>query len=809
MSALNPDDLQVAIGKCLSHSEAERIQAHAYLSECEGSSEFLPLMFKCFVALQHADFNASLQVLIYIKNTIKRMMAARTNRRFFKPNTNVDNTKIEETMGMVRTAVLELAQSSYDPRIEKQTIEIIGAIAWKDFPAKWESLAQYLLRGLESARAQILSENNGKESVESLSPTLRGQLQKFIAIYRVVMKEQMRKKLQPSKAHFYKLARPFIEATYSLVLLFDSGFQRIFSGSVAIALSDQDVSILKIGYSLDKLVLSVAFCGFNPTELATQNEKDLIEVRLIHKYLEKLKCYMDLIQAACKSSAEVSFKLLCKFSKGIFDKLSEMQHTEAVIMFSLLDQYLGGALAFLFMASENFFPEELQRACLLCLHRVLDTSVYSGQNSGALITGKYSGIVASSTKSRNFEEYMSKAKAAFSSFFSATTVVNLFDLIVSRYLPIKSIDSWVNDPEGFIEQEDDNFIHEFESDKESSISYLAYSILEQLLTHFPVVCAKQIKKYVENLTTGKLQSYDIFIQDAIYNAIAMMPKVYSQDLLAELPDLKPEAFLSFLEAQIVSSRTPMHSHVLQRRYTILIAKWLEFVQKENVLGYLKSVVKIMIETDQLVLKFHACIAMKRILDFLSGKSSSQGGNGDANLGASNGTGLKSVERTINYEELLASSAKVIVDVFTRFNSAKIVWTMMNLLTLLIEKCQYRCNENIIQVLQLSNFSALFSFKHELVQEALIEMCKALVMSFPSSIAMLELCIHLIDLRLTVILLLTVIGEDKQYKRVYVLAICAKDGKFWSRGSDFAKEPVHQIRREFADSDEQARDRVGL
>eukprot|EP00826_Nyctotherus_ovalis_P006863 TRINITY_DN11675_c0_g1_i6.p1 TRINITY_DN11675_c0_g1~~TRINITY_DN11675_c0_g1_i6.p1 ORF type:complete len:378 (-),score=80.47 TRINITY_DN11675_c0_g1_i6:411-1544(-) len=373
------------------------------------------------------------------------------------------------------------------------------------------------------------------------------------------------------------------------------------------------------------------------------------------------------------------------------------------------------------------------------------------------------------------DRYMGKAKIAFNSFFNAATVVNLFDLIVSRYLPIKSIDSWVSDPESFIEQEDDNFIHEFESDKESSISYLAYSILEQLLTHFPIVCAKQIKKYIENLTTGKLQSYDIFIQDAIYNAIAMMPKVYSQNLLAELPDLRPETFLSFLEGQIASSQIPMHSHVLQRRYTILIAKWLESIQRENVLKYLGSVVKIMIETDQLVLKFHACIAMKRILDFLSGKSSSQGGDEDGNSGASNGRSPKSVERIINYEELLTSSAKVIIDVFTCFNSAKIVWTMMNLLTLLIKKCQYRCNENIIQVLQLSNFSALFSFKHELVQEALIEMCKALVMSFPSSVAMLKLCVHLIDLRLTVILLFTVIGEDKQYKRVYVLVICAENG----------------------------------
>jgi hypothetical protein len=634
--------------------------------------------------------------------------------------------------------VLGLVQNNYDVRIEKQVIEIIGVIAYNDFPAKWEKLAQYLLCGLESAKVQIVNENKGKETIEILSPTLTAQLQKFIAIYKAVIKAQMRKKLEPSKAHFYKLAKPFLEATYSLVLLFDSAFHRILSNGVSATLNNLDTTILKIGYSLDKLILSVVFCGFNQLELTSQT--DIIEIKLIHKYLDKLKCYIDLIQAACKQSAEQSFTLLCKFSKGILDKLSDMQHTEAVIMFTSLEQYLNVVLAFLLMASESYFPEELQRACLLCLHRVLDTVIYSEKDSKMLVSGKYSGIVVSSTKSRNFEEYMAKAKSAFNSFFSSAAVINIFDLVVSRYLPIKSMDGWVNDPEGFIEQEDDNFIHEFESDRESSITYLAYSILEQLLTRFPIICAKQIKKYIENLVGGKLQSYNILIQDAIYNAISMIPKIYSHNLKSEISNLKPETFLTFLEEQFTSTQNPMHSYILQRRYMVLITKWIEFIQQENILKYLANITKIMTDTDQLVLKFHACLAMKHIFDFLSGKYSEQGE-----------VSARDIEKLINYEELLASSAKVIISVFTCFNSAKVVWTMMNLLTLLIEKCQYRCNENILQVLELTNLSTLFSFKHGLVQDALIEMCKALVMSFPTSMAMLRLSVHLIDLRLTVTL----------------------------------------------------------
>jgi len=740
MSVLSLGNAQMAIQKCLSHNETERKQAYDYLSECESNNDFLPIMFECFVTLQNTD--AGLSALIYIKNTIKRMMAIKHNRKVPKSNTALNKAEMEETMTKVRDMVLELVQNNYNEKVEKQVIEIIGVIAYNDFPAKWEKLAKYLLCGLESAKTQIINENKGKQTIETLSPTLITQFCKFISIYRTVIKEQMRKKLEPTKAHFYKLAKAFLEATYSLVLLFDSAFQRIFSNGVSITLIDLDTTILKIGYSLDKLMLSVVFCGFNQSELGTQT--DLIEIKLIHKYLEKLKCYIDLIQAACKCSAEQPFTLLCKFSKGILDKLSDMQHKEAIIMFTSLEQYLNGVLAFLLMGSESYFPEELQRACLLCLNRVLDTTIYKEKDSKMFISGKYSGVVISSTKFRNLGEYIAKVRLGFNSFFNAKTVINLFDLIVSRYLPIKSIDNWVSDPEGFIEQEDDNFIHEFESDRESSISYLAYSILEELLARFPVICAKQIKKYIENLTTGKLQSYDISIQDAIYNAISMMAKIYSLNLKSELPNLKPETFLTFLEEQITSTQIPMHSYILQRRYIILITKWIELIQEENILKYLANITKIMTNTDQLVLKFHACLAMKLILDFPSGKSSDQ---------SETNTTLRDIKKLINYEELLTSSAKVIIHVFTCFNSAKVVWTMMNLLTLLIEKCQYRCNANIIQILELASLSTLFSFKHGLVQEALIEMCKALVMSFPSSMPILRLSIHLIDIRLIVIIYL--------------------------------------------------------
>ncbi|MDR3549188.1 MAG: hypothetical protein P4M11_13165 [Candidatus Pacebacteria bacterium] len=690
------------------------------------------------------------------------------------------SAKFEETKTKVREAVLVLLQQPDEPDspgIGKQIIEILGGIARQDFPAKWESLVRFLLGGLETIRQQIIKENEGRDVITTLSPSLVGQMLKFIAIYKTVIKEQGKKKMMPSKAHFYKLAKSFLQATHSLVTLFDAAMQRIFSSllaTVPLSLGQYNENVLRIGYSLDKILLSVTSCGFNPTDLITQ-EATSPEPQLIQNYIDKLGYYMALVENIYKRSMErpeetealkQPFNFICKSAKGIFDKLSDIQFSEPVVMYKSLDKYLTVTMNYVSVSVQSLFPEELQRACLLCLHQVLNTIVYNDRDIKSLMSSKYSGIVASPVKFRNLEVFMLKSRDLFVAFFAPATVVNLFDLIVSRYLPLKSISLWETDPEAFIEQEDDPFTHEFESDRESSMSYLAYNILEQLLTNFPAVCAKQVKKYVDNLVSGKMKGYDILLQDAIYNAIEMLPKIYGQHSIEDQPDLKPEAFLKYLEGEIVNAPVPIQGNILKRRYIILITKWLDYINRirffvklsigGDVLNYLGNVVKIMCSTSELVLKFHCCMALRKILMFLEGAHLKRNiyGDSDGQLADPKESGpilaeLRAIEKQINYVELLGASARVIIDVLNSFTMPKLVWAMINLLTLLVEKCQFRCNENVLAILENTNFLSLLNNKYELIQDALVDMCKALVRSFPSSAGMLKLSLHVVDVRLTV------------------------------------------------------------
>jgi len=766
---LTLENVKIALQKCLSLVESERKQAYEYLTECENNSEFVLMLLQCFLNPNITDFNTKLQSLIYLKNTITRKWSTSPNRHLFKSNITMigGNAKFEEAKSKVREIVLSLIQQTYGTQMDRQIIEILAGISKHDFPAKWEALAEYILKGLEAAKIQILAENTGKDVISSISPGLYTNLQKFILIYKTVIREQAKKKMQPTKANFYKLAKPYMEATYSIIGLFDNALQKILNStftSTGLYMENFDQNMMKIGHALDKNLLRVASCGFNPSDSLTQPEQNMIEIQLISKYIEKLEYYLKTLSIIFQisqqkpESAELlraPSQLIQKFARGIFDRISEMQFSEPVIMYNSLEKYSQITMQYLSACVQANFSENLQRACLLAFHRVLNTVVYN-ENDVKSITGssKYSGIVASPVKFRNFETFILKARSAFNNFFNPANIVNLFDLIVSNYLPIKSISLWETDPETFIEQEDDTFTHEFESDRESSISYLSYSILEQLLSHFPVVCAKQVKKYVENLTSGKMTSYNILLQDAVYNAIEMLPKIYALKLKTEISPLKANSFLSYLEKDIISQTIPIHSHILKRRYIILVMKWLEFIPTNEILPYLGNIVKIMCETDQLVLKFHCCMAVRNILSFLEGSHLKRRDYDESDLSVPKENQiimaeLRNIEKQINYAELLTSSARVIIDVLNSFKTPKLVWAMINLLTLLIEKCQYNCNEGIIPILEATNFASLFSIPQELIQEALIDMAKALVLSFPASPAMIKLSFHIIDIRLTV------------------------------------------------------------
>jgi hypothetical protein len=164
-----------------------------------------------------------------------------------------------------------------------------------------------------------------------------------------------------------------------------------------------------------------------------------------------------------------------------------------------------------------------------------------------------------------------------------------------------------------------------------------------------------------------------------------------------------------------------------------------------------NVVSIMCFSAELVLHFHGCLAISRIIGYLDGSSEEKQdkASGAPDRKEKPMPELRALERNIDYPGLLRSLAPLIISGLSACALPKLVWTMTTTMTTLIDKCRYRCDEELLRILDNANFSVVFGTKHELVQDALIDMCKVLILSFPTSLSTLRLSLLLVDTRLSV------------------------------------------------------------
>ena len=91
----------------------------------------------------------------------------------------------------------------------------------------------------------------------------------------------------------------------------------------------------------------------------------------------------------------------------------------------------------------------------------------------------------------------------------------------------ENINSWQNDPESFIELEDENnFINEFDLDSACSINFLAHMLIEKLISQMYPTCYPFIKDDLLNqYFNGSLKFQSEFVEDALMSIVGMLAKI--------------------------------------------------------------------------------------------------------------------------------------------------------------------------------------------------------------------------------------------------------------------------------------------
>jgi hypothetical protein len=137
----------------------------------------------------------------------------------------------------------------------------------------------------------------------------------------------------------------------------------------------------------------------------------------------------------------------------------------------------------------------LRKLALFAIYRVVNTTIYNLGNKNDGGHSEQGGILVSPVKFKNFEPQIAIATEQYIHVFEApiTNSENereqtrqdgarkILELVTHRFLSQLELESWQNDPEYFIENEDEHFLLEYDLEADCSINLLALHLIEKLL----------------------------------------------------------------------------------------------------------------------------------------------------------------------------------------------------------------------------------------------------------------------------------------------------------------------------------------
>lgn len=113
--------------------------------------------------------------------------------------------------------------------------------------------------------------------------------------------------------------------------------------------------------------------------------------------------------------------------------------------------------------------------------------------------------------------------------------------------------------------------------------------------------------------------------------------------------------------------------------------------------------------------------------------------------------IKQEDLKLNYYEILMQIGPIIIQLFTNFFSTNTLWHLIQLLNLLIERCQFTSQEHMMKIIENQSLYLLMENESELLRSALIDMFKNLIVVFNPDVkipAIYMLILRFIDISFT-------------------------------------------------------------
>jgi hypothetical protein len=137
------------------------------------------------------------------------------------------------------------------------------------------------------------------------------------------------------------------------------------------------------------------------------------------------------------------------------------------------------------------------------MYSIVTTTIYNQGNQKAADNNRDGriGLLISPVKFRSFEPQLEEASSQYREMLEMPDpnsenaadhkrhdgARQLIELLFQNFLPLESVDQWMQEPESFIENEDENYLMlEYDMDCEMTISLLSFQLIDKLIEKFYV-----------------------------------------------------------------------------------------------------------------------------------------------------------------------------------------------------------------------------------------------------------------------------------------------------------------------------------
>lgn len=452
--------------------------------------------------------------------------------------------------------------------------------------------------------------------------------------------------------------------------------------------------------------------------------------------------------------------------KSLISVVSEFQYSEPLVFYACLKPYIESLITVL---AKGTYGNKCQKASMVALYRVVNTDVFNHTEYNKIeqkITGNEPsnvGIINLPAKFSNFQEEVKTAIISYREVFSEENVVSLLDLLAGKFLKLDSLYLWQDDPEQFIEIEDEiQYTRNSTINKDWAYNLLSYVLWNKLLEYFYDIAypwlANHLSHVIENQAPievllnyakenlGEAGSEDhnieisILVEDAILSLVGLLPCVYKYKKIPDDNRLKIEVVLSHLENRINAT----DSQIFKRRYCLLLSLWAEEINLQVLLEYLAKSCSILFSKDSTdaVVKFTAMSTFRDILRVLEElrkvhKPKIIHDENSAQI-------VNLLDQNLNYKELFESISPICIAAMSEFEAPMQIWKFVNLISVLIEGCKENSDEESLNNFKNIDFLKIIKLDSPLLKEAIYDMCKNLMSIFKNSLSIFEINFKLLE-----------------------------------------------------------------